>query len=176
MEEIVNRVANSSLLTIDLEEMYPEGEQVLYDIKDNLWEGFALKEKDFRQFVKEKDWSVYKDKLVAIHCSVDAIVPTWAYMLLTTAISPFARKVIFGDLSMMPSILFEDAINAIDVEKYRDAKVVVKGCSKKAVPTSAFVKLTEKLMPVVKSMMFGEACSSVPLYKQPRNTSITKLD
>lgn len=168
MEEIVNRVANSSLITIDLEEMYPEGEQVLYDIKDNLWQGIALKEKDFRQFVKENDWSVYQDRFVAIYCSEDAIVPTWAYMLLATAIAPFARKVVFGDLATLQSILFEDVINQINAEEYRDSRIVVKGCSKKTVPISAYVKLTEKLQPVVKSMMFGEACSSVPLYKQPR--------
>lgn len=168
MEEIVNRVAKSGLVTIDLEEMYPEGEQVLYDIKNNLWEGIALKEKDFRQFVKDNDWSVYQDKFVAIHCSEDAIVPTWAYMLLATAISPYAKKVVFGDLASLQSILFEDVINKIDAEDYKDARIVVKGCSKKTVPISAYVKLTEKLQPVVKSLMFGEACSSVPLYKQPR--------
>lgn len=168
MEEIVNRVTNSSLITIDLEEMYPQGEQVLYDIKDNLWQGIALKEKDFRQFVKENDWSVYQDKFVAMYCSEDAIVPTWAYMLLATAIAPFAKKVVFGDLATLQSILFEDIINQIDAEKYRDARIVVKGCSKKTIPISAYVKLTEKLQPLVKSMMFGEACSSVPLYKQPR--------
>lgn len=168
MEEIVNRVAKSSLITIDLEEMHPEGEQVLYDIKDNLWQGIALKEKDFRQFVKENDWSVYQDKYVAIYCSEDAIVPTWAYMLLATAITPHAKKVVYGDMSTLQTILFEDAINKIDAEEYRDARIVIKGCSKKAVPISAYVKLTEKLHPVVKSMMFGEACSSVPLYKQAR--------
>ena len=168
MEEIVNRVANSSLITIDLEEMYPEGEQVLYDIKDNLWQGIALKEKDFRQFVKENDWSQYEGKYVAIHCSEDAIVPNWAYMLLATAIAPFAKRVVFGDLSVLQTILFEEIIEKMDEEEYRDARIVVKGCSKRKVPTSAYVRLTEKLLPVVKSLMYGEACSSVPLYKQPR--------
>lgn len=168
MKEIVNRVANSGLITIDLEELYPEGEQILYDIKDNLWQEIALKEKDFRQFVKEKDWSVYQDKNVALHCSVEAIVPTWAYMLLATALAPYAKKLVFGDLATLQRILFEEIIGKIEAEDYRDARIVIKGCSKKEVPIAAYVKLTEKLLPVAKSIMYGEACSSVPLYKQSK--------
>lgn len=168
MEEIVNRVAKSGLINIDLEELYPKGEQLLYDMKDNLWQGFALKEKDFRQFVKENDWSFYKDKYVAIHCSVDAIIPTWAFMLLTTALAPYAKKVVYGSLQDLQTILFEEIIDELDMEDYRDSRVVIKGCSKKEVPVSAYVKLTEKLLPIVKSLMYGEACSSVPIYKQAR--------
>lgn len=168
-EEIINRVAKSGLITLDLEEFYPEGERVLYDIKDNLWEGIALKEKDFRAFVKEHDWSQYQDQFVALHCSVDAIVPTWAYMLLATKLAPFAKKVCFGDLAQLESLIFEEAIaQKIKPEKYEDAKVVIKGCSQKEVPPSAYVKLTEMLQPYAKILMYGEPCSTVPLYKKPR--------
>lgn len=168
-EEIVNRVAKSGLITLNLEEFYPEGERVLYDIKENLWEGIALKEKDFRAFVKEHDWSQYQGKFVALHCSVDAIVPTWAYMLLATKLEPFAKKVVFGDLDTLETILFEESINQnIKAEDYEDARIVIKGCSGKVVPPSAYVKLTEMLRPYAKVIMYGEPCSTVPLYKKPR--------
>ncbi|MEX2379270.1 MAG: DUF2480 family protein [Vicingaceae bacterium] len=168
-EEIVNRVAKSGLITLNLEEFYPEGERVLYDIKENLWEGIALKEKDFRAFVKEHDWSQYQDKYVALHCSVDAIVPTWAYMILATKLEPHANKVVFGDLDTLETILFEESINQnIKAEDYEDARIVIKGCSGKVVPPSAYVKLTEMLRPYAKVIMYGEPCSTVPLYKKPR--------
>ena len=167
-EEIVNRVARSGLITLDLEEYYPEGERVLYDIKDNLWQGIALKEKDFREFVKENDWSVYKGKYVALYCSVDAIVPTWAYMLLATKISPYSKRVVFGNKQELESLLFEEAISKINPEDFQDARVVIKGCSNKEVPTSAYIKLTEMLQPVAKVLMYGEPCSTVPLWKKPR--------
>ena len=168
-DEIINRVANSSLITIDLEDLYPKGERVLLDIKDQLWQGMALKEKDFRAYIKETDWSVYQDKYVALTCTVDAIIPTWAYMLLTTAIAPFAKRVVFGDLTYLESILFEESIANIDYSQYQDARIVIKGCSDKAVPTSSYVKLTEKLQPFVKVIMYGEPCSTVPLWKKPRD-------
>jgi len=168
-EEIVNRVAKSGLITLNLEEFYPEGERFLYDIKDNLWEGIALKEKDFRAFVKEHDWSQYQGKFVALHCSVDAIVPTWAYMLLATKLEPYANKVVFGDLDTLETILFEESISQnIKAEDYEDARIVIKGCSDKVVPPSAYVKLTEMLRPYAKIIMYGEPCSTVPLYKKPR--------
>lgn len=167
-DEIINRVANSSLITIDLEDLYPDGERVLLDIKDQLWQGMALKEKDFRAYIKETDWSIYQDKYVALTCSVDAIIPTWAYMLLTTAIAPFAKRVVFGDLTFLEAILFEEAIAKLDYAQYHDARIVIKGCSDRAVPTSSYVKLTEKLQPFVKVIMYGEPCSTVPLWKKPR--------
>lgn len=167
-DEIINRVANSSLITIDLEEFYPKGERILLDIKDQLWQGIALKEKDFRAYIKETDWSIYQDKNVALTCSVDAIIPTWAYILLTTAIVPYAKRVVFGDLEYLEAILFEEAIAHIDFTQYQDARIVIKGCSGKVIPVSAYVKLTEKLQPFVKAMMYGEACSTVPLWKKPR--------
>lgn len=167
-EEIVNRVAKSGLNTLNLEEFYPEGERVLYDIKENLWEGIALKEKDFRAFVKEHDWSQYQDKFVALHCSVDAIVPTWAYMLLATKLEPYAKRVVFGDLDTLEIVLFEEALQTINAADYEDARIVIKGCSDKVVPPSAYVKLTEMLRPYAKIIMYGEPCSTVPLYKKPR--------
>lgn len=168
-KEIVNRVAKSGLITLNLEEFYPEGERLLYDIKENLWEGIALKEKDFRAFVKQHDWSQYQGKFVALHCSVDAIVPTWAYMLLATKLEPHAKKVVFGDLDTIETILFEESINQnIKAEDYDDARIVIKGCSGKVVPPSAYVKLTEMLRPYAKVIMYGEPCSTVPLYKKPR--------
>ena len=167
-EEIVNRVASSGLITFDLEELYVSGERVLYDIKDNLWQDIALKESDFRTFIKQNDWSVYQDKLVALHCSVDAIIPTWAYMLLTIKLNQFAKKVVFGDLETLETLLFEEAIAKVNPADYEDARLVIKGCGDLNVPTSAYVKLTELLQPVAKILMYGEPCSTVPLYKQPR--------
>lgn len=168
-EEIVNRVANSGIITFNLEDYYAEGERVLYDIKDNLWQGLALKEKDFRDFVKNHDWSVYQDKFVALTCSVDAIIPTWAYMLLTTKLQAYAKKVVLGDLNALEGLLYEEALSKIKVEDYQDARVVIKGCSEKAVPASAYIRLTEMLMPYAKVIMYGEPCSTVPLWKKPRN-------
>lgn len=166
--EIINRVANSGLITFNLEDLFPEGERVLYDIKENLWQGIALKEKDFRAFVKEHDWSVYQDQFVAIHCSIDAIVPTWTYMLLATKLAPFAKKIVFGTLAELETQLFEDALSTVNVEDYKDARVVIKGCSDKEVPASAYVRITALLQPVAKILMYGEPCSTVPLYKKPK--------
>jgi len=167
-EEIINRVAKSGIITLNLEDYYVEGERVAYDIKQNLWQEIALKEKDFREFIKMNDWSVYKDKLVAIHCSVDAIIPTWAYMLLSIAIQPFAKRVFFGSLETMNQVIYEEQLNAIDFSQYEDVRIVIKGCGDKAVPESAYVTLTNKLLPYAKTIMYGEPCSTVPLYKKPR--------
>lgn len=167
-EEIVNRVKRSALVTIDLEDHFPEGERVLFDIEQCLWQGLVLKEKDFRAFVKEHEWDAYAGKHVAIHCSADAIVPTWAYMLLATCLEPLAKTVIFGDLAALEDRLFQQAIQAIDPTEYEDARVVIKGCSKLPVPDSAYVELTAKLRPYIRSVMYGEPCSTVPLYKKPR--------
>ena len=165
---IINRVANSPLLTFDLEELYHPGERILLDIANQLYEGMILREKDFRAWVKETDWSVYKGKNVAVWCSVDAIIPTWAYMLLTTRISPFAHTVVFGTLDDLEKAIYQDALNSVDIEKFRDKKVVIKGCGKYQVPESAYVEITRLLTPVASSIMYGEACSTVPLYKKPR--------
>ncbi|KAB7731884.1 DUF2480 family protein [Rudanella paleaurantiibacter] len=166
--EIVNRVANSGLVTLDLEELYHPGERVVYDLKDNLYMGLILKEKDFREFLKTHDWSQYNGKNVAVTCSEDAIVPTWAYMLLTLHLQPHAHMVVFGSLQDLEEKLYFDAIAQINPDDYRDARVVVKGCSKVPVPTAAYVEVTRLLKPVVQSLMFGEPCSTVPLFKRPK--------
>lgn len=165
-ENIVNKVAQSGLVTFDPASLYPAGERVLYDIKDNLFMGLMLREKDFREFIKEHDWLQYQDKYVAVTCSADAIVPTWAYMLLANKLATIAKKVVFGDLNTLETVLFEEAINAMDLEKFSDQRVVIKGCGDIAVPESAYVSLTFKLTPVVKSILYGEPCSTVPVYKR----------
>jgi hypothetical protein len=166
MEEIINKVALSGLITLDLEDYYHQGERVVYDLKDNLFMGMILKEKDFREFLKTHDWSQYTGKNVAITCTEDAIVPTWAYMLLTLHLRPHAHTVVFGDLNDLEAKLFYDALQSINADDYRDARVVIKGCSKHPVPTTAYVEITQKLQPVAKSLMFGEPCSTVPLFKR----------
>jgi len=165
-EEIVNKVAQSGLVSLDPASFYPPGERVLYDIKDNLFQGLILREKDFREFVKEHDWAQYQGKNVAITCTADAIVPTWAYMLLANRMAPFAREVVFGDKDTLETVLFEKALAGLDVEQYRNQRIVIKGCGDVEVPASAYVELTKKLTPVVKSLMFGEPCSTVPIYKK----------
>lgn len=165
-DKIINKVAESGLLEINLEDYYQKGERVLIDVKDNLFQGLILKEKDFREFVKNKDWSKYKDKFVAITCTADAIVPTWAYMLLSTALQPFAKYVVFGDLKTLETVLFTQALSKIDAESFRDKKAVIKGCGKLPVPESAYVELTRILTPVVASIMYGEPCSTVPVMKR----------
>ncbi len=165
-EEIVNRVANSSLINIDLQDFYPKGERVLYDLKQNLWQELVLKETEFRAFVKENDWSQYQDKYVAIDCSVDAILPSWAYLLLTVALSPYAKKVVQGNLKTLELVIFQDVIADINVNEYADKRIIIKGCSDLPIPDQAYVDLVQKLKPNVKSLMFGEACSTVPLFKK----------
>ena len=164
-EEIINKVANSSLITLDLETYYHPGERVIYDLKDNLFQGLILREKDFRAFLKDHDFSQYAGKNVALLCSEDAIVPTWAYMLLALQLEPYANIVVFGDLTALEDALFRQALSKIDLEAFREAKVVIKGCSKYPVPVSAYVEMSRLLRPVVKSLMYGEPCSTVPLYK-----------
>ena len=166
MEEIINKVALSSLVSLDLEDHYHAGERVIYDLKDNLFMGLILREKDFRAFLKEHDWSQYSGKNVAIACSEEAIIPTWAYMLLTIQLEPYANMIAFGSLEILEQKLFDEAIQKIDVQAFAGKKVVVKGCSKVPVPTTAYLEITRKLKPVVQSLMFGEPCSTVPLYKR----------
>lgn len=172
MEEIINRVAKSGLISLDLEEYYHQGERVVYDLKDNLFMGLILKEKDFREFLKTHDWTQYTGKNVAVTCTEEAIVPTWAYMLLALQLGPYANTVVFGDRNDLEEKLFFDAIHQINPEEYRDARVVVKGCSKHPVPTAAYVEITRKLQPVVQALMFGEPCSTVPLYKRPKTVAL----
>ena len=169
MEEgIVNRVSQSSLDTFDLEEYYHTGERILFDLKDCLYEGLILKEKDFRAFISSHDWNQYSGKNVAITCSVDAIIPKWAYMLTATKLTPVAHMVVFGTLTELENSLFNEALRSIELNKFKDQKVVIKGCGKYPVPEYAYVEITRLLMPVVSSLMYGEPCSTVPLFKRPK--------
>jgi hypothetical protein len=162
--KIINRVANSKLVTIDLEDFYPKGERISFDIKQWLYEGIVLKEKDFRESVKNHDWSQYKDSFVALFCSSDAIIPSWAYLLITVNLEPFTKRVVVGELEKIETILFTEIINGFDIDFFKNKSILIKGCSEKPVPQTAYIQLVEKLMPVVTSIMYGEACSNVPLY------------
>ena len=166
MDTIVNKVSQSGLAEIDLETFYDEAPREIYDIKEQLFMGLMLKEKEFREFIKSNEWSKYAGKHVAIICSADAIVPTWAYMLVANKLSGVAKSFVFGDLNVLEFSLFKEKIDGINLDEYKDQRVVVKGCSKKPVPVSAYVYLTEKLTPIVKSIMYGEPCSTVPVYKR----------
>lgn len=164
-DEIINRVANSKLVTIDLEDYYPKGNRVLFDIKDWLYEGFVLREKDFRHQVSEFDWSQFQNQYVALTCSSDAIIPGWAYMLISLQLQPFAKKIVIGNLEDLETSIYQDIINDLDLSDLEGKPVIIKGCSNKPVPQNAYIMLANKLKPLAKSIMYGEACSSVPLYK-----------
>ena len=167
MEEIIiNKVANSGLISLNLEDYYTEGERVLIDVKDQLFMGLVLKEKDFREWIKTNNWTIYQDKYVGIYCSTDAIVPTWAYMLIATKLSGIAKKVVFGDIHALEAAIWENAFNQIDVNEYKDQKVVIKGCGDLPVSPAAYTNIANKLIPVVQSLMYGEPCSTVPVYKR----------
>lgn len=163
--QIKNKVADSGLVDFNLEDYYAKGPRAIVDIKDQLWQGLILREDDFRAFIKDTNWSSYQDKYVAVYCSADAIVPLWAYMLVTQALNPYAKKVVYGNLEALETALYAEAIAQLDVEEFRDKRIIVKGCSKYPVPASAYVAITAHLRPVAKSIMFGEACSTVPVYK-----------
>jgi hypothetical protein len=167
-EPIVNRVAQSQLVTLDLEELYDQGERTVLDLKDTLYQGLILREKDFRIWVKEHDWNQYQGMNVAVNCSADAIIPTWAYMLVITKIQPFAKRVMLGSLEALEQSLFQEALANLDIRNYQNAKVVIKGCSKYPVPGFAYAEVTRLLTPVVSSLMYGEPCSTVPIYKKPK--------
>ncbi|WP_410006784.1 DUF2480 family protein [Aequorivita nionensis] len=165
-EEIINRVANSKLITFDLEEIYPKGERISFDISQWLLEGIVLRESEFRNKATEHNWSQYQNKFVALFCSTDAIVPGWAYLLLSLHLAPYAKKVTVGSLDELESILFTELLQNIDVSEYIDKPVIIKGCAHKPIPQNAYVILAQKLQPIAKSIMYGEACSSVPLFKR----------
>lgn len=167
-EKIVNRVAKSPLKNIDLEELYPDGKRILFDIKNWLFEGIILKEKDFRESVNKHDWSQYQDTYVALTCSEDAIIPSWAYLLLSAELTPYAKKIVVGDLELLETSIFQDVINQIDISKYQDKPVIIKGCADKPIPASAFSFLIDRIQPIAKTIMYGEACSTVPLYKKEK--------
>lgn len=164
-ETIVNRVAKSGIVTIDLEEYFPKEQIVEFDIKDWLFHGLILKEQDFRTRLQEHDWAAYQDKHVTIYCSTEAIIPFWAYMLLATELQPFAKSITQGNRKTFLQQYYRDLIQTLHPEEYKGKRIVVKGCSDKDVPASAYAEITARLLPYVKSIMYGEPCSTVPVYK-----------
>lgn len=168
MEEIVNKVANSALEVFDLEDYYPKGVRAQIDISQWLLEGFLLKEKDFREHLKNHDWSQYQDQYVAINCSTDAIVPAWSSILVAVQLAPFAKKIVNGSSEDLDSSLYEEILSKLDYSVYQNKAVIIKGCSKKPVPMRAYILAAHYLQPFARSIMYGEACSAVPLFKAPK--------
>ena len=166
--EIVNRVANSELKTIDLEDYYPKGERTVIDIKNWLFHELILKETDFREHLKNHDWSQYQDQYIALTCSSDAIIPSWAYMLISTFLTPYAKTIVVGDLIELETIIYQKIIHNLNIDDFKAKPVIIKGCANKPIPPTAYIQLIEKLQPHVKSIMFGEACSTVPLFKKKK--------
>ncbi len=166
--EIVNRVANSKLKTINLEDFYPSEKRTVIDIKDWLFQDIILKEVTFREHLKNHNWSQYKNNYIALFCSTNAIIPSWAYMLITTYTFPYAKKTIIGSLEELETSIFQDIIASFNIENYKNKAIIISGCSNKPIPETAYVQLVEKLQPIAKSIMFGEACSTVPLFKNKK--------
>lgn len=169
MDEIINKVANSSLEVFDLEDYYQKGIRTEIDLSQWLLEGFLLREKDFRASLLEHDWSQYQNHFVAISCKTDAIVPAWASILVTMHLAPFAKKIISGSLEDLETSIYQDVLTTIDYSIYTGKPLIIKGCSKKPVPMSAYLFAAKYLQPYARSIMYGEACSAVPLYKAKKN-------
>ena len=164
-EGIINKVAQSSLVVFDLEDYYPDDHVVDLDVSQWLAEGFILRETDFRAQLKAMDWTPYEDKYVALYCATDAILPAWAFALVAVHLSPLALKIIHGSKELAIIEWYQDILNKLDYTDYFEKPVILKGCSKKAVPNQVYTLAIQKLIKVSKSVMFGEACSAVPLYK-----------
>ncbi len=162
----INKVAESGLISFDLEAFYPKGEIRIFDLKDHLFMGLILKEKDFRSALLATDWGQYANANVAITCSADAIIPMWAYMLVASYLQPVAANVVFGDEQKLINTLLLKNLEQVKGEEYTDKRVVVKGCGEVAIPETAYVEITNKLRPFAKSIMYGEPCSTVPIYKK----------
>jgi hypothetical protein len=165
-DEIVNKVAQSQLITIDLEAFYPKDEIVVFDLKPHLFMELILKEKEFRAALQDLDWSVYQHKVVAVTCTADAIIPMWAYMLVASYLQPVAKDIIYGDGQTALQQLFLQNIDAINIDEFADKRIVVKGCGDVPIGEFAYLAITKRLLPVVKSIMYGEPCSTVPIYKK----------
>ena len=167
MEDVfVNKVAESGIITLDLEDFYPKEETAIFDMKDHLFMGLILKEKDFRDTMKELDIEPYKEKNVALTCTADAVIPVWAYMLVATYLQPVAKEIVFGDAEFLHKTLFLKNISKIEINNYEDKRVVIKGCGELPITEAAYVAITGLLRPVAKSIMYGEPCSTVPIYKK----------
>ncbi len=165
---LVNRVANSGLVTINLEDFFPKEKVVIFDLKDYLFKELILKEKDFRASLKEHDWSQYAGVNLLVICSTDAIIPVWAYMLVAGYAEPFANEIFQGDEETFYKVAFEKALMDFDGAEHEGARIIIKGCSNKPVPPAAYVMLTKKLRPFAQAIMYGEPCSTVPIFKRPR--------
>jgi len=165
-EPIINKVAESGLVTIDLEKWYPKGETAVFDLKDHLFMQMILKEKEFREALKNTDWSAYRDKYVALTCSADAIIPVWAWMLAASYLQPEAKEIVMGDEQELHKRLFLKNLSAIDVNEYADKRVVIKGCGETPIEDYVYMEITKMLRPVAKSIMYGEPCSTVPVFKK----------
>jgi hypothetical protein len=168
-EAIVNKVSESGLITLDLEQYYPREEVLLFDLKDYVFMGLILKEKDFREALKNLDWETYRNKYVAVTCSADAIIPPWAYMLVASYLQPVAKDVIMGDEKEVHKTVFLKNIQEIDVNEFTGERVVVKGCGETPIGEFAYMEITKRLRPVVKTIMYGEPCSTVPIFKKPQS-------
>lgn len=166
MSEIINRVAKSSLITIDLEDFYPNEKRINIDLSGWLFEGLILKEKEYRAKLKSHDWTQYKDALVTLNCSTDAILPAWTYLLINSYLQAHAKMIIIGTQKDLDEYFYSKIISELDISEYEDQRIILKGCSRKPVPENAYILLANKLLPHVKSLMFGEACSTVPIYKK----------
>lgn len=167
-QQLTNKVAESGIVTIDLEKFLPQEDIVIFDLKDFLFMGLILKEKDFRQSLKELDTAKFENKNVAITCSADAIIPMWAYMLVTSLLQPLSKEIFFGnEQDVQNKILFKN-IYTINTIEYLDKRVVIKGCGERQIPEEAFIEITKLLRPIAKSIMYGEPCSTVPIYKQAK--------
>lgn len=165
-DAIVNKVAESGLISLDLENYYPNGETTVFDMKDHLFMGMILKEKDFREALKNLNWSIYKDKYVAVSCTADAVIPVWAYMLVASNLSGIAKDFIMGDEKELHRTLFIKNLSSINIADFADKRIVIKGCGETPIGEFAYTEITKLLRPVVKSIMYGEPCSTVPVYKK----------
>ena len=165
---ISNKVSESGLISLDLEEYYPKGETAVFDLKDHLFMGLILKEKEFREALKNFNWEQYRDKYVALTCTVDAIIPVWAYMLVASYLTPVAKDVVLGDEKELHRTLFLKNLGAININEYADKRVVIKGCGETQIEDFAFTEITKLLLPVAKTIMYGEPCSTVPIYKKSK--------
>jgi hypothetical protein len=168
MEEIVNRIKDSALISIDLADFKPSVDQVGIDISEQLWQQLVLKEKDFRLWVKSHDWSQYKDKAVYVHCSIDAIIPTWAFMLVGSSLIPFTSNFVVGSSIDLEKQLIQNRIDEEPLDAYQDGRIIIKGCADVSAPEYAMTALVRHLQPVARSIMYGEPCSTVPVYKKPK--------
>ena len=167
MEDIIiNKVSESSIVSLDLEEFYPKEEIALFDMKDYLFMGLILKEKDFRESLKNLDLTIYTDKIVAVTCSADAVIPMWAYMLVASYLQPVSKEVYFGTIEEIKTALLLKNIEKIAIKEYVDKRVVIKGCGEVPIGEAAYLQATKLLRPVAKSIMYGEPCSTVPIFKK----------